>query len=453
MISAFNKLAIIACSMSFLSVAHASYSEYDTNNNLGPDNTLLPQDHMWEKMYDDAKAIERSLNLGDGRYTLVTKPPSGTSIQSLVKDEYGNTLGIWSAPNAATRLEGEIFTFNVARLLGRSEWATAGIRMFLVGEGRKEMVQQYRNTRITSGNHHNECNLGQINNYAEVNDTYMPGFFAWFDPNQRPSDLPEIVYTLRTIGFTPDHFIVEHVNSNGGMPSGRKVYYKLNPGRGEERQRMSYSRPSGEYRESTDIELANQLSLMALVDALVSQRDRFGVYGSNSEVMIDTDGNGFAITMVDNGGTTEYTRGRTSSTRTFLGDFNSPKRQRNGQIGLAIPPMRRFEKGVYDRVIAVDKFLKGESSFLDIGGKRFDSEQELAYALGIERIAGSSMRQRPPARVRGCDPYYYIFDMDARNQNMWTNFKINLDLVATHMKKMYRQNPNDTFLPSGNTLR
>ncbi len=433
--------------LSFISLcsatsALADYKDYDKSKNVFLENHLLPQEQMWEEMYDDAQAIEESLNSGDGTYYLEYKKKGGSSQQTLVRRSSDNKImGIWSAPNHATYLEGEIFAFNIARLLGHSEWSTPGTRMFLVGKGRKAA---YKAINPKSTPNARKCNRDHMNSYYKANSEFMPGAFFSFINGIKPEELPELVYRLRGIGFTPDHWAVGYVNGKSDLPSDNEVYYDLDTK--DNFNRLKKNEPSGEYRVSTERKVAKQISFMSVVDALNSQRDRFGPYGSNMEVMISLEGNQteFTVSLVDNGGIAQTHN--TSSLKTFLGHFNSPKLQKNGKLGKAIPAMRRFEKDVYDRVQKIYTFLNSSNPKpLVIDGHKYETHQELKYALGLETIAGTSGK-KPNSVCGGKGNYFYLYDLNSQYNIRWKNFVRAIKLVAPHMKKMAQKYPNDTFL-------
>ena len=228
------KSVLLACSLT-LSVAQAAgdFSPYSGPGSWQNFNQL-PQYQKWSWMYDDAQEIVSDLNSGSGKYRLEYKKRGGSSHQTLIRrNSDDRIMGIWSAPNHATYILGEIFAFNLSRLLGRSQWSTAGTTMVLTGPGRKMAYEayDYRDTPKAR-----RCNRDTILNYMDINPHYIVGAYMAFEPGKKPEDIPDIVDRKHKKRLNSDHFIVEMISKKGPRPQGRDVY--LNLGRTNE---LSYS--------------------------------------------------------------------------------------------------------------------------------------------------------------------------------------------------------------------
>ncbi|MEM7646684.1 MAG: hypothetical protein AAF203_07235 [Pseudomonadota bacterium] len=430
-----NQIVLFAAALSLSFNVLAGFEDYDQSNNVFLENDLLPQADLWQGMFDDAKAIEEALNSGDfSTYKLVEKTrangggSAGSSVQLLVHDADGNVKGIWSPPNHATWLEGEIFAFTVSRILGRSNWAVPATRMFLVGDGRtaaKDLITSLKGRK---------CNKAHVVNYMTANDQFIPGAYMGFVEGFRPKEVPELVLKkgqTSSTDFNRGHWAMKMVLGTGPMPEGKPVYLDVKRGK------LSLTEPAGEHRVSTDTLLARQISLMTIVDALNAQRDRFG-NGSNSEAFISasetgtTDDPTFAVMGIDNGGIMQMSKGSTRSLHRFL--------KGNG--------MRRFEKEVYERIVQLDQFLNGGVvASLTIDGITYNSEADLAYAMGAEDFNGTSVKTVSEAAKCHGHNHNYLFDMDGRWNGHWKQFKVALGKISAKMQDwVAKYGEDDTFL-------
>ena len=151
----------------------------------------LPQFSEWGEMYIDAQEISDDLNNGGGRFRLEYKKPGGSSHQTLViRNSDNHVMGIWSAPNHATYIEGEIFAFNIARLFERSNYVTPGTRMTLTGAGYEQARIAYSQPGTPKAR---QCNQAHILSYMNANPYYITGVFKAFVDGTKPTDIPELV--------------------------------------------------------------------------------------------------------------------------------------------------------------------------------------------------------------------------------------------------------------------
>lgn len=399
--------------ISFLSLAvQAQTFEPYTGSLVWENASMLPQFQEWQPMYQEAEDIANDLSRGGGKYSLIYKQKGGSSHQALViRNSDQKTMGIWSAPNHATYIEGEIFAFNIARLLNRSQWATPATKVFLTGEGRIA-AQKAMEAKSPAAR---ECNRAHILNYINANPHYIMGMYKQFEAGVRPVDIPELVDRENQKRLNPNHSLVQMISNNGPQPKGQLMYLSKS-------KRLSYSYSDADSQGAAlDTELAKQLSFLALVDALNSQRDRFGPYGSNMEAMYNGSEKTFKISLVDNGGTADSAF--TVSLRYFTGA--------NG-VGVS-----RFEREVFNNVLELDNFLKGKSSrYLD-----YHSVEDLKVAVGYETYPSTAGRAPAP----GCGNHMFLFEPWKKRWDIrWSAFVKAVDVVATHMRK-YERDQNAFF--------
>ena len=394
----------------------------------------MPEHEKWRSMYELAEDIADDYNSGGTKYQIKYKKNGGSSYQTLVYGPEGDIKGIWSAPNHATYLLGEIFAFNIARVLGRSSWSTPAVRMTFMDLGRDKIETVIRSTTPEVNKELSQtlgrsrrCNRDTQLAYLKHNQNFINGAFMYFVPGVSPKKVPELVD--RTQGsqygrLNKAHFLVKMLNGRLN-PTGNPVYFI--PSRS--RQKFTYERPGAGtvYYTSTDTELTRQLSFMTIVDSLNSQRDRFGPIGSNMEVMINKNDGSVALTLVDNGGlSTSYWD--LASMRTFVG--------RNGENVAT----KVFEKDVYDRVLALDEFLNGVEGEKSPQFLNYESETEFQMALGYEVNQPLSGEDKA-ALAEWTKPYSckydhrFLFNWNERWENRYLKFKQGLKKVADHMRK------------------
>jgi hypothetical protein len=369
-------------------------------------------------MYADAEEIVADLNNNGGKYYLEYKTSGGSSHQTWVKRASDKrTMGIWSAPNHATYIYGEIFPFNLSRLLSRSEWTPPGTRMTLSGKGR-DLAYQVLNDPSTRENR--LCNRDTILAHMNKNPYFITGVYEAFTPGEKPVNVPDLVDRVHQRRLNMNHFIVEMIYADGPRPKDRPVYL-IKEGR---TATLSYSQNGQVIGASTDTEIAKQLSFMLLMDALNSQRDRFGPDGSNMEVMLRDDGS-FFLGGIDNGGSADAAN--TVSLRFFLGEFTG---------GRAVS---RFEKSIRDDIIAMDDFIRGRRpTFMN-----YRSPEELKRALGYEDSDTYDVKVETP-RTCTSNHSWLLYSMKTRWDIRYRDFTAALGIVARHMRTL-ENNGNALF--------
>ena len=368
---------------------------------------LLPESSTASQMHQLGQEIADDLNSGGGKYTLQYKKPGGSSHQTLViRVSDGAAVGLWSAPNHATYIEGEIFAYNLARLLGRADWVGAGMRMTLTGKGLATARKANQPAETPKAR---ACNKEHILTYMKANPHYITGLFKPFEPGKKPDSIPEIVDRVNQKRLNAKHFIVAMTSKNGPQPKNDEVF--LSSAKTLSYKKMASGRADLGHAKDTD--LAKQLSFMTLVDALNSQRDRFGPYGSNLEAFLDSKGGVMTIAAVDNGGISDSAN--TSSLAYFLASTT------------------RFEREVMEKVIELDSFVKGQTSSF----QGFRTVAELQEAIGLELdLKQDDVMPKPSSSV--CrSTYTQLYAAYGKRMSVrWNNFVKALDLVAGHMRKL-----------------
>jgi hypothetical protein len=403
---------LMATSAVFAEVTATVFTPYD-GTNTWQNFRLLPQAEHWEPMYQNAEDIAADLNADGGRYALDYKTKGGSSHQTVVRRVAdGQILGIWSAPNHATYLLGEIFTFNISRLFNRSQWSTPAVRMTLTGPGRVQALNANQPDVKARA-----CNREHILNYMQANPYYIVGMFKPFATDAKPVDLPEIVDTKAMIRLQTEHFLVRSLSKDNPQPADRNVFLT-------EQSTLTFDE-ANTIAFSNEKELAKQLSFMMLMDALSSQRDRFGPFGTNMQAMLNTSKETFTLSLIDNGGTMDGAF--SASMKYFLGNAGGPA-------------VTRFEREIFDRVLVLDDFVKGKrAEFLG-----FKTIEELKIALGYE--TNPDAWGPVPAPGPACK-YSHVFlfaPLKERWDIKWTFFLKSLDMVAAHMRPLENE-PNAFF--------
>lgn len=372
-----------------------------------PNHDLLPQAAELNWVYEDARDIAEDLNSGGGKYVLEYKQKGGSSHQTQVRRRSdGKLMGIWSAPNHATYILGEIFAFNLARLFERAQWGTPGTRMTLVGQGKQQAFEANSAPAPAA----RQCNRAHILTYLKANPYYIVGAYMPYLPGKKPESVPEIVDRANGKRLNANQMIVKTLNRRGPQPENRDVYLSA-------KKTMSHRPAPGDLGRANERDLAKQLSFMTLIDALNSQRDRFGPYGSNLEVMIDLSEKTFYLSNVDDGGIADAAN--TISHRYFLENVS------------------RFERDVFDKVLALDDFIKGRRS--EFAG--FRTVDELKVALGYE-TAPATAGPIPSAQCSS-DHRFLFAPLKQRWDIRWKAFTTALTAVAAHMRKF--ENDADAF--------
>lgn len=405
------KHALMSLTLALPLQALAGFTPF-TGPSTWDNSPALAQHQMWADMNDLARDIADDINLGGREYRLEYKVKGGSSHQAFVKRiSDDKVLGLWSAPNHATYTEGEIFAFNVSRLLGRSQWSTHAVRMTFEGRGR---TAAFNAMNASNSPKSRACNKESILTYMRANTHYVNGVFKGFRPGEKPEEIPELVDRVHKARFNLDHRLIKMTKKSGPRPTGAAVYLAGN--------RLAFTKPAGASFASTDAALAKQLSFLALVDALNSQRDRFGPYGSNMEAMVNSKTGSFTIANIDNGGISDAAS--TSSLNYFV-----------GATGVS-----RFEREVFNKVIAYNNFIqKGVRSPL----VPYRSVAELKLALGYETY---NSEFGPIAKPASCSSSHaFLFNsLKARMDVRWKNFTVGLNRVATHMSQ-FSNDPSAFF--------
>lgn len=401
----YKKVVVMSLSMYLILGPFRVLSAFESFNTFytWQNNQLLPHYEEFEKFYSKADDISKDLNEGSGEYKLAYKIYGGSSHKAYVIRSVDNKkMGIWSPPNHATYILGEIFAFNLARLLGRPSWSRPATRMTLVGPAR-EMAYNVLNTKTKSVR---ICNRDTILSYMKENPYYITGVFVGRMKGQDSVGISELVDTKAGNRLNPAHFIVKMIEKNGPVPTGKVVY--LNKGH------LSYT-GNKLLPHSTDSELAKQLSFMMIVDALNSQRDRFGFYGSNMEGYVSEVDKSLTLVGKDNGGITD-----SSSSRSLL--------YFTGKYGNGVG---RFEKEIYDKVMALYQlvYFNKTSPFFE-----FKNADELKMALGYEDEPDNGFFKTVPVSCKSSHSWLFA-PLKTRWDKKWEAFRLSLKKMADYLSQ------------------
>jgi len=365
------------------------------------DKLFTDRDSEWA--YEKSREVAKDLNEngGAGKYGLKPKPPGGSSRQLFVTQN-GKPIGIFSPPMHATYILGEIFPYNIARIMNRTNWVATGVRMTLKGKGAKKVKDIYK---AWGGR---DCNIVAVNEYFKKNSNHVHGVFIPFD-GRRPKKAKKLVNTNRSINeLNHSHFLVNSIAGKTTAEFSGTVYYN---GR-------DVVKTSGDYKEPK-IDAAAQLSLLMVLDALAWQRDRLNS-GGNMEVFVDKRDGSFVISPIDNGGITDFGRS-TPSIRALIN-------KRKG--------VRAFERIVVDSVREMQKIVTSGRGV--INGNTV-GENELKRILGYENFAEKNRGFRLTGK---CSKIHYppLFGaIGARWKVRWKKFKSSLKIVTQYFDELERR--------------
>lgn len=311
----------------------------------------LPDAGDWRSFYDTARDLD--LTRSDVTLSMST---GGTSVYAVVSVS-GRPIGAVIPENSATRIPGEIMAFHLSRALGVSHLYQPGVRYFLTGANLQAFRAIVPDTPFV-GKKNKEINrkavLEQIRKQPQGIDTVFKLF------GTKPKDYDALVQSNR--------INEAHVLKGGTGPFA--AFLKCQGPRPSATARLTLNGGTG-----VELELARQLSSIFLIDALTQQWDRFS--GGNLQTV--TEQGEVRFFAADNGGTWEGT----GWTQKFLNIVS------------------RFDPGVADRILEMDRFFREGGEFLGLR-----SPEEFARAMGVENY--------PKAMSR---------------------FRASLELVAAHVRK------------------
>lgn len=359
-------VAIGGCSHSPTAATPASTTAPTTTEDRQPAQSsgLLPDQERWADLYDFVNRID--LNSGEINLQMSS---GGTSVYAvLVKGD--RPLGAVIPENSATKVSGEIMTFNIARALGVSDLYQPAAYHFLTGANLKKF-RSFVPTQPFSSKSREENRQGLLKQFAAIDAGKASGLHTVYKQfGIKPDDYDDLVNvkanTMNTAHALPGGTapVAQLLQCKGPQP-GHNTKIKLNR---KKKDGTKY------VVESTEAELVRQLSSIFLIDALSGQWDRFS--GGNLQILVDKDAGAFKFVSFDNGGTW----GSLGWTDKFLG------------------LTQRFDKSVANGILEMDKFLnQGGSSYLGLR-----SEQEFINAMNIQAYPGQMKKFKEAlARVAG----------------------------------------------------
>ncbi len=291
-----------------------------------------------------AREIEDYFETGSNRVKITLNEKSGNSVYMLVflnsqarhghSNEY-KLLGAILPENSSTIVLGEIFSYNLARVLGFEKYYGPGVHFVLKGEGLKKFRSMILKARYNEAKEINRKNLlKQTKRANKLNCVYK----KW---GSKPYDLNKLV---RNNSLNPQNIMANYITAKNKKPGSEMIELadlRQGPGNGK----------------GIAIDLARQLSVIMLIDILTGQWDRFS--GGNLQATVQ---NGkISLAAFDNGGTFCYNDGA----RLF-------KRY--------ISIVSRFDKDIVKRLVKMNNFLNKKTikSFLI-----YKSEEEFRNDMGI----------------------------------------------------------------------
>lgn len=259
-------------------------------------------------------ATFQKLDLASDQIAL-TNSRGGTSSYAVVNTG-GKPIGAFIPPNAATQIDGEASAYSLARVLGVAESVQAGKITSVAGAAlarvRALLLADKRPGQPAE-------NVARIIAWLDAHvGKALPGVLKFW--NHKPYDFDEVVDPT-THSLNRNSAFAQWIRADGPMPT-----------------EASVKRTVGKVAAvNTEHALARELSTHLLIDALLSQWDRFS--GGNLQVLAD--GTTLHFALYDNGGTW-------------------------GAAGLAQKTMSfvsRFDRDAAKRLHEMDAFLHGKGDF------------------------------------------------------------------------------------------
>ncbi|MBK6697392.1 MAG: hypothetical protein IPG50_35155 [Myxococcales bacterium] len=364
----------------------------------------LPEADRWADMYRRGAAIAEGMNAGSETFSFKPKEIGGSSLYAYV-DEGAKRHGLWIPPNASTWIVEEIFAFNLSRLFGHGDWAGPASRLTLNGTGSaayKKMIEGMNVRGIQA------CNKDHQLKYMAQNPNYFVGIYKEFLPDTKVGDVKGLV---KDDGLNASHAVAKFLSNGSRQPTSDAVYLIAKGGTYEiiTREDAGYEAAKASHTaESTELEVAQQLNHMMVVDVLNGQRDRYGL-GTNMNIFIEKTKGTFRLALIDNGG------GSAGIPTKYINDFKNK--------------VTRFDPALAANVTGLDDFLnkKTATSF-----KNFQDEDSLKRALGYEDVDAVNLGKYSS----NCGSWEYpsVGSYKSRWDARWTNFKKGLTLAADHMR-------------------
>lgn len=294
----------------------------------------------------------RTLDLTDP--LISTEPGSGgTSVYLKIK----NAADLWGAllpPNSATQIEGEVFSYQLARFFGVNDWVGPGSFFELRDKNLEAFALKIKAVPVQGGSARarNKKHLVALLNQHPA--SLQVALKKWGLP---PKSCDFILEGGR---LKPSHRIAQALLATSPPPNDEEI-------------------PLGKLGAASEWSLARQLSSIFVIDILAGQGDRFS--GGNLQAVIK-DGRPQFVAY-DNGGTF----GRS--------DEYFERYQRM---------LSRFDRRLADSLLALDNALQSKSFPLRIHSgsscMEFSSESALRSALGLADVKWNSYWKMFLRRVR-----------------------------------------------------
>jgi hypothetical protein len=297
------------------------------------DRAVLPVSAEVQRFYD---FVDR-LDLADPRYQLAVRHGEGTSCYLLLKtpESRGKTWGAIVPEHGGTVIDAEIFAHTLGTLLGIGELEGPARRLWLRGRARDRVVGIVAAEDFSRDNHYRQENVREFLAHARAGGPIAAVAKIWGPP---PHDAD---FLVRNGTLDPGQPLARFLRADQPAPT---------------RRPMSLDGIAG---QSTELELARELSSIFVMDVLLGQRDRFS--GGNLQAIVVTAGGQARVRFVayDNGDAL---------------DSDDPA-SRKAYLAM----VSRFDRALVQRLLALNDFLGGRTStFQD-----FTREAELQRALDL----------------------------------------------------------------------
>jgi hypothetical protein len=313
------------------------------------------------------------LDLADERYQLEPNHGDGSSVylKLNVLDGAGRprTWGVIVAEQSGTVVRAEVFQFTLATLLGIGHLEGPARLMRLAGKARDRFVRTIAAADYSQDNEYRRRHQRTFLDHAARHETLEAVAKVWGPP---PHDAGFLVKDEALDEAQP---LARFLKADQPQPTGRAMSLPGIPG------------------QSTELELARELSDIFVIDALANQRDRFS--GGNLQAIAVPDRTGTRVQFVsyDNG--------------------DALDRDERKWIDLYLKLVTRFDRSLIEKLFALETFLQQRAGEF----QGFGNETDLQHALGLEG--------RP---------------------EYWAVFKRNLSLLAAHVRavggdKFFRSSP------------
>lgn len=335
----------------------------------------LPQSAELRRWFALVQETEAGLERGDPRFGFQMKKMHVHT--KVLRD--GEVIGAFRSETSSTCVDGEIASFNIARVLGCGELFQPVSPIELRGKGLGTLRQLMETSRFPEAK---EKDRRQVLQEIEDNPDGMRGDFRKVTPvdaeKYHAIELPALPPNGR---LNEEDRVAVFLKCGSPQPSGAEIKLK------------------GLDARAPAVSLARELSDILLVDALAGEWDRFS--GGNLHVVVVKGRAHFLA--VDNGG--------------------SGFEDEQGYMKLFKKWVTRFDRGVAERLFALEDFLKRQGS----GGAAmkpkkflgFADERSLADAMSISMPGDWEVFRRRVSEVAahvrsGGDGAYFADGSDAR---------------------------------------